>query len=57
MVCRKSELLLKKLAFVLYDKEGNVVETAGTHVGFREVEIVEKERINLKFSLMEHLLC
>lgn len=33
---------LYELAFVLYDNEGNIVETAGTHVGFREVEIVRK---------------
>lgn len=33
---------LYELVFVLEDAQGNIVETAGTHVGFREVEIVRK---------------
>lgn len=33
---------LYEMVFVLEDADGNIVETAGTHVGFREVEIVRK---------------
>ena len=33
---------LYEIAIVLEDKDGNIIETAGTHVGFREVEIVRK---------------
>ena len=33
---------LYEMAIVLEDAEGNIVETAGTHVGFREIEIVRK---------------
>ncbi len=33
---------LYELAVILKDKDGKIVETAGTHVGFREIEIVRK---------------
>ncbi|MCI9079462.1 MAG: DUF4981 domain-containing protein [Lachnospiraceae bacterium] len=33
---------LYELVIILKDASGNIVETAGTHVGFREIEIVRK---------------
>ncbi len=33
---------LYELAIILKDAAGNIVETAGTHVGFREIEIVRR---------------